>query len=443
MQSVLKTISKYRMFHKNDVIGVACSGGVDSICLLHYLNSIKDKFNIDVVAININHSIRENSAEDTKFVEDFCKEHKIRLYKFKVDCLKIAQEKKLSIEEAARVARYGMFDSLMSKGIVDKICLGHHFQDQAETVLLNLFRGCGLSGASGMEYVRDNYLRPMLDATKLEIETYARENALSYVEDESNFDETYSRNFLRNNIMPKLRAKWNNLDKNLVDFAKICKEDDEYIRTTYMLDGIIEEQNLIRIPLSYFLYPNAVINRVIFEAFEYLKVNKDIEKKHIKIIKDMANQAQNGVKISLPNKVIVHKEYDFISISVKVEKPKQEEIKFRLGSFNLVNFGNLTVRKSGKYEFLNNNHIIDSDKLPEGCVIRTRKAGDVFAKFGSGSKKLNDYFIDIKVPQRLRSEIPLICKDNVVYCVLGYEISDLVKTDASTKSAYILTYKKD
>ncbi|MGN1208297.1 MAG: tRNA lysidine(34) synthetase TilS, partial [Christensenellales bacterium] len=175
---------------------------------------------------------------------------------------------------------------------------------------------------------------------------------------------------------------------------------------------------------------------------EYLKATKDIEKKHISIIKDMAKEAENGVKINLPNNITVHKEYDFITISIKQPKPKLEETNFKLGVFNLVNFGSLTVRKTSKLDLVKDGHLIDSEKLPTGCVIRTRKEGDVFTKFSGGTKKLKDYFIDKKIPQRLRSEIPLLCKGNEVYCILGVEISDKVKVDENTKSAYILSYKK-
>lgn len=440
MQSVQKTINKYRMFKENEIVGVACSGGVDSISLLNFLNAIKDEYDIEVVAINVDHSIREESAEDSLFVQNFCKEKNIRCYKFKIDSVKIAKENKTSLEEGARIGRYGIFDSLLQRGIVDKIALGHHLQDQAETILLNIFRGSGLNGAKGMDFVRGKYIRPMLNTSKLEINQYAVENELPFVEDDSNFDETYSRNYLRHNIMPKLRMKWANLDKNIVDFGKICKEDDEYIKSQMMFDGIVEDRNVVRIPLSYFIYPTPIVNRMILNELEYLKASKDIEKKHLTIIKDMAKEAQNGVKINLPNSLTIHKEYDFLTISVKIPKPKLEPMDFRLGNFNLINFGSLTVRKTVNFNLVEKAHLIDANKLPKGCVIRTRQDGDVFTKFGGGTKKLKDYFIDRKIPQRIRNEIPLICKDNEVYCILGIEISDKVKIDETTKSAYILTY---
>ena len=271
---------------------------------------------------------------------------------------------------------------------------------------------------------------------------YSSNNEIPYVEDETNFDANYSRNYVRQIIMPKLRLKWNNLDKNIVDFGRICKEDNEYINSQMMLDGIMRDENIVRIPLSYFIYPNSVTHRMILNELEFLKANKDIQRKHLNIIKDMAKEAQNGVKISLPNQVTVHKEYDFITISIKKPKPKLEPKDFRLGTFDLTNFGKLTVRKTTKFDIIESSHLIDAEKLPKGCIIRTRQEGDMFTKFGGGTKKLKDYYIDKKIPQRLRADLPLICKDNEVYCVIGVEISDKVKVDENTKSAYVITYKK-
>lgn len=445
MQSVLNTIKKYKMFKKGEVIGVAVSGGVDSMSLLHYLNSIKDDYDIEIIAINVDHSIRENSADDSRFVENYCRENHIRVYKFKIDSLKIANEEKICLEEAARKGRYGVFDSLISRGIVDKICLGHHIQDQAETILLNIFRGSGLNGAKGMEYVRGCYLRPMLNTQKIEITQYAGINEIPFVEDDTNYDETYSRNYLRQNIMPKLRVKWSNIDKNIVEFGNVCAQDDEFISKQMMFDGIIEEENSVRIPISYFLYEKPLVVRMILKELEYLKANKDIEKKHINIIKDMAIESQNGVKINLPNHLTIHKEYDFITITVKQEKPKFQTIKFKLGSYNLTNSTEISVRKTNKIDLneLKNNFILDADKLPSGCEIRTRLDGDKFTQINGGSKKLKDYFIDKKIPQRLRADIPLICKDNEVYAILGYTVSDKVKVDENTKSAYIINLKEN
>ena len=184
---------------------------------------------------------------------------------------------------------------------------------------------------------------------------------------------------------------------------------------------------------------------MIQKEFEYLKVSKDMEKKHYSIIMEMAKEAQNGVKINLPNNITVHKEYDFITISVRVPKPKLETMKFRLGNFNLLSFGDLTVRKTNKIDLnaLNDNCLmIDSEKLPQGCEIRTRRDGDKFCQINGGTKKLKDYFIDKKIPQRLRADIPLLCYEDEVYAIIGYTVSNKVKVDENTKSAYILKIEK-
>lgn len=443
MESVLKTIKKDKLFKTGDIIGVACSGGIDSISLLHYLNSIKEDLDIELVAVNIDHQIRPTSADDTAFVADFCRKNRIRCYKFKVNALEIAKEQKLCLEEAARIARYKAFDALVEKGYVDKIALGHHTQDQAETILLNIFRGAGLKGASGMKTKQGIYVRPMLNTSKDEIYAYAGINQLEHVEDETNGDNDYSRNFLRNEIMPKIRQHWKNIDNNLIGFSKICKQDDEYIESQISFDDLILEKNLARIPLYEFAYPESITSRILRKAFSYLNKLKDIEKKHLDLIKGLVASGENGTKISLPNNIKASLEYDYLTLSVTEVKQKPVPKDFKTCETVFENYGKIKVKKSSKYTIGNNNEwVIDAKKLPETAKWRTRELGDVFTKFGSGEKKLKDYFIDMKIPNRLRSDIPVLADGKEIYCVLGYEISDKVKVDETTKMAYVIKLEK-
>ena len=220
---LIKTIENNNLFLKNEKIGVAVSGGIDSMCLLHYLNKNKDILNISILAITVNHCLRENGASDVKFVEKYCLENNIPCKSFKVDAGMYAKNNKLTIEEGARLVRYGVFDSLLERKIVDKICLAHHSLDQAETILLNLLRGTGLNGAMGMEIKRDNFVRPLLYTDKSEIISYAEINNIPYITDETNYNTEFARNFLRNEIFPQLKKRWPNVEKNLVNFGKICK----------------------------------------------------------------------------------------------------------------------------------------------------------------------------------------------------------------------------
>lgn len=443
MESVLKTIKKDKLIKSGEIIGVACSGGIDSICLLHYLNSKKEDFDIELVAINIDHQIRPNSADDTQFVADFCRRQHIRCYKFKVNAVEIAKENKICLEEAARIARYKAFDALVEKGYVDKIAVGHHYQDQAETILLNIFRGTGLKGASGMSTKQGHYIRPMLNTTKDELLAYAGINGLEHVEDQTNADSEYSRNFIRNEIMPKLRRHWKNIDSSIINFSKICKQDDEYINSQISFDDLVLDKNLVRIPLYEFAYEDSIKNRVLRYAFAHLNKLKDIEKKHLELINSLVASGQNGAKISLPNDIKASLEYDYLTLSVTEKKEKPVPKDFKSGETVFEGFGKIKIRKTSKFEIGKDDEwVIDAKKLPEGAKWRTRENGDRFTKFGSGEKKLKDYFIDEKIPNRIRGDIPVLAVGNEVYCVLGYQISDKVKVDETTKMAYVIKLVK-
>ncbi|MBR4124067.1 MAG: tRNA lysidine(34) synthetase TilS [Clostridia bacterium] len=442
MERAKKTIVENKMFKKGDTVAVACSGGIDSMCLLHFLHANKKELGINVVAVNIDHQIRENSSNDSDFVANFCKENGITCYKFKVDALALAKEKKLGTEEAARIARYKIFDSLIKKNLADKIAIAHHQSDQAETILLNIFRGTGLKGASGMETMQGNYVRPLLNTSKVEIENYAKDNNLEHVEDQTNKDDTYSRNFIRNQVLPLIKTKWKNIEKNLINFANVCKQDDEYILSTISFDDILIEKNSVRIPLYKFVANDAVQNRLLRYAFAKLGLSKDIEKRHLKIIRDLVATGENGSKINLPNNLKASLDYDELMLYVPKQKKEFVPKDFKTGKTVFENFV-VNIKKTNKFDLqAENTHIIDANKLPSDVKWRVRQTGDVFAKFGSGEKKLKDYFIDKKIPNLQRDQIPLLASGNEIYCVLCYEISDKVKTTKDTKKVYVIDYKK-
>ena len=276
MQSALNFIKENDLIKPGERIGVGVSGGSDSIALVHFLNSVKEELDIEVIAIHIDHGIREESRDEANFVISKCKEMGVRAYKFKIDSPKIAKEKNISLETAAREGRYSIFNSLLKKDVVDKIALAHHLNDQAETILMHIFRGSGVSGARGMEAVRDKaFIRPLLNTAKEEILDYINFNSLDYVEDSSNIDNSYSRNFLRNIIMPKILSKWPGAIRAITNFGKTLKEDDDYINSQIYDDAIIYEEKEAKIPLSYFLYPAPIITRMIIKALKSIGVKVD------------------------------------------------------------------------------------------------------------------------------------------------------------------------
>ena len=442
MEKVKQFILENNLINKGEVIGVGVSGGSDSMALLNMLVNLQEELDFEVVGIHINHGIREESRDEEEFVVKKCKGLGIRVYKFKIDSLKLAKEKNTSIETAAREGRYEIFKSLIKKDVVDKIALAHHQLDQAETILMHIFRGSGSLGAIGMEPTRDRvFIRPILQLTKKEIMDYIMDNNIDYVQDKSNEDSTYNRNFLRNVILPQIAERWPGVENNIVNFGNILKEDEKYIEGYVYDDAVLYEENMARIPLSYFVYPQPIVNRLIIKVFKKLGFVKDFERKHVEIIKDIASNKENGTRIKLPYDITVIKEYDYITIINKTRENKDFSAEFKIGEIEVPNFGKIVVKKVNSLKNRPNCLYIDLKKLPKNLSWRFRKEGDVFTKFGGGSKKLKSFLIDKKIPVRLRDNLPVLADSKEVFVVAGVEISEKVKVEEG-KSILEIEVKK-
>ena len=429
MENILSLTQENDLIKTGNTIGVACSGGSDSMALLHKLCALKNELQIDVLAITVDHSIRENGAKDAEFVENYCKENNIHCCRFKVDVPHIAQQKAISLESAAREARFGVFDALIQKGVVDKIALAHHRQDQAETILMHLFRGAGLGGLKGMELENNsNYIRPLLYTSKKEVMDYIKANNIPYVIDETNAENIYTRNYLRNEILPLIIKKWPNAVNALINFGKSASEDDEYIYNHLNDHALIIDDKIAQIPLSYFLYDKAVISRIIFKALHGIGINVDIERKHIDLIIELA-KCENGKKINLPLGVSAHKEYEYITLTRKKLQKVDFFAELKCGEIDVPNFGKIITKRVKDFDYKPNVIYIDQKKVPKGAIWRYRKEGDVIEKFGGGTKKLKSFLIDKKIPQRERDFIPVLAFGNEVFAIAGLEISEKVKIE--------------
>lgn len=436
MDNTLSIIESANLIEKNDIVGVACSGGRDSMALLHFLNSLSTKLGFFLVAINIDHCIREKSEEDSQFVISYCEKNSIEVLSYKIDVPAICEKEKIGLELAARNARYNVFNMLLKNKTVTKIALGHHLQDQAETILLNIFRGTGLKGASGMKISSNNFIRPMLTTSRTEIQAYIIANNIPFVDDESNFENEYSRNYIRNMIMPLVRNKWPHADNSITNFGKICAEDDDFINNQINKSSIIVNGQTARIPTNCLVVNNSLSSRLIMHALNQISVNKNIEKKHINAICELSKCGANGAKINLPNKLVAIKEYNYLTLTNKLLAPKKLKESFKKGALDIPSFGVIETKLTRKLKNHNFTHIIDHKKVPKDAVWRYKQKGDIFEKFGGGTKSLNDYLIDKKVPNRLRGITPVLASGNEILVIAGVEISDKVKLDDSTISAY-------
>lgn len=442
MQSIINTIKNHNMISEGDIIGVAVSGGSDSMTLLHFLATHREDFGIQVVAVHFNHSIRPTSDSDMDLVTETAKELGIRVIKTTFDVPTFCNQKGLSIEQGARECRYNFFDSLITKGIITKIALAHHINDQAETILMHILRGSGLTGARGMAFVRDSYIRPMLNTEKHEIMTYIKTNYIEYADDETNFCNDYNRNYIRNTVLPSIKERYPNVIRAIVNFGNTCNEDNSYINSQVPYENIIRENNVVRIPLTYFLYDKSIVTRLIFRAISYLGIHSDIERKHIEIIIDLANNCANGSRIDLSNNLTAHREYDYLSITSRVIQMNGKEKPFKVGNITFENFGTIFVDKTDDLSINTSTHIIDAKKIPPKTIWRYRQDGDEFEKFGGHKKKLRSYFIDRKIPARIRGTIPVLANGNQILLIAGLEISNSVRIDENTKTAYSIQVNK-
>lgn len=439
MQNVLDFINQNNLIKPGERIGVGVSGGSDSMALVHFLHSLSEQLDIEVIAICVDHGIREESREEANFVISKCKQMGVRAYKFRIDAPKLAKERNISLETAAREGRYGVFDSLFKKDVVDKIALAHHLSDQAETILMHIFRGAGVSGARGMDAMRGKkYIRPLLTTSKEEILDYVNFNNIDYIEDSSNSDNSYSRNYLRNIIIPQISSKWPGAIKAIANFGKAIKEDDDYINSQIYDDAVIYEEKEAKIPLSYFMYASPIISRMIIKVLKNIGIVCDFEKKHIDAIKDLALSG-NGKRISLPFDVVAIKDYDYLTLANKKKEIPPFEAELRCGELDVPEQSKLIVKRVKDFTAKDNVLLFDYRKVPKTAVWRFRRDGDVFTKFGGGTKKLKSFLIDKKIPQRKRDIIPVLADGNEVYVIAGVEISEKVKVE-NVPTAYSVEF---
>ena len=440
LQEAMNVAFEKKFIEKHQVIGVGVSGGKDSMALLHLLNQNKEKFEFEIVAINIDHMIRENSASDSEFVIDYCKKNNIKTHQFKVNAKKYSQENKMSLELAARQLRYGVFEALIKKGIVNKIALAHHQNDQAETILMNLFRGTGTSGIQGMDYQReDGFIRPFLNISKTQIEEYISQHEIPFVVDQTNEEDTYNRNFVRNQIIPLILQRWPSALQSITNFAQIVAEDDEYISSHVLTDAVLFDDKLAKIPSSYFLQDRALVSRMIFEVLKKIGVTKDFERKHVEMLIAFSKNEKTGAKLDFPCELKAIKEYDYVTLVNHQKEKITLQLPFKIGKIDFA--GQLfRVSKIAKEDFEKTptNLMLDLDKVPKDAVWRVKQEGDVFCKFGGGTKKLKSYLTDKKIPSRLRETLPILAKDNQVFAILGVEIADSVKVDETTKNCAVI-----
>ena len=431
---IFKTIIKHRMIKpgfKGIIVGL--SGGADSVALLHFLAGS----GLPLLAVHINHGLRgEESEADEDFCRDFCKSLDIPIKVFNVDVGEIARLHKLSIEEAGRMVRYDTFKKVMEEKGFDKIATGHHKNDAAETVLMQILRGTGR--IRGIPPVRDNIIRPLIDVAREEIERYCQRHKLSYCVDHTNALTDYTRNKIRLETIPLLAGQYNpNLVDTLARLADISQGEDDF------LDKFTPKFPPMQLPIKEMgQFHLALQRRAVRHA---LKPLDNINHNHIDSVLSLLYM-DNGKEISLPGNHVARRSYDKIIVRKRevvedfvISLPREEDVYiiqancwFYLGSKPKAREGDFLAAVP-----------LDGAKLGDTAIeVRRRRPGDKIFIEGVGTKKVKDWLIDKKIPKEERDGLVFVAAGEDVIAILGKFQSDKFMPE-DKNAIYLQVWKRD
>ena len=413
-----------------DSVVLGVSGGPDSMALLHLMTRLKKALDIEVVCAHVNHNTgRPGQFEEQKFVERFCKQNNIVF-----ETLTIDDYGDDNFHNEAHSKRYNYFDKLVKQYNAKYLLTAHHGDDLIETILMRIVRGSTLRGYSGFSKVvkKNGYkiIRPLIQVTKEEILEYNKKNNIKYALDSSNFKDVYTRNRFRKYIVPQLKKEDINVHKKFYKFSKTLLEYNEFIDK--IVNSKIKE-----------IYPNNVLNiekfrnedkiiqqKVIYHILEntYQDDLMLITDKHVDILLDVIKSKRSNVKIHLPNGVQAIKSYDTLVLSTINREVNSYDIE--LNKFvNLPNGKNIEVVKDTK---LTNNFVcrLNSKEISLPLHVRSRQNGDkILIKGMIGKKKINDVFIDCKIPMDERDKWPIVVdNDGLVVWLPGLKKTKFDKT---------------
>ncbi len=474
IKTVEGTIRAYSMIEPGDSVLVCVSGGPDSVALLYIILSLAQRFSLRVGVAHLNHCLRQkDSDDDAEFVAFLARKFDLPCYIKKEDVNKYRHEKKLSLEEAARIVRYRFFESVAEKYIFNKIALGHNADDNAELVIMHLLRGSGPLGISGIPPVRDGkIIRPLMKLTKSEILEFLTINELKFVLDKSNFDERYLRNRIRHRLIPHLKSSYN---KKIVEtinrFASIVSSEEEWVDDLInsMFNKFVLTAENNSVALSIFSINElhiAARRRIIRKAIAEIKGNlRRISFSHIDSIISLLNSGPASGYIDLPDRIRIKRDGDIItflrekgalrdlhkessdknklSFEYRILKPEagfKEEISpnsLLIKELGLkINFFEINIKNlSDIYRTGHNVAFFDMDKLCFPLVVRNVRPGDRFQPFGmSGTQKVKKYFINNKITRIQRDRCPILLSQEKIIWVVGYRIDDCFKVKQSTEN---------
>ena len=454
LEKVRRTIDRYRLLDKGDRLIVGVSAGVDSMVLLHLLSAYRQEFDLSLIVAHVNHGLRPEESE--KEMELVKKESERLGFTFEYGPFNVKEFQEvggISLQDAARRIRFHFFNVLLQKYNANKIALGHHADDQVETVLLRLMRGSGLKGLKGMLPIREGrVIRPLLEVWRREVESFVEEMKIPYLLDSSNLKKNYLRNRLRLTLIPLIEKEYQpNFKKIVLKTSTILREENDYLErgAEEAYQKIVrEEKDALSFKFSeyQFLHPAIqwrIIQKMLGRIYSGETVIEEREGMEVDQIYKKFHQLLPSFFIELPHGVSLEKRYDLVLIGKGWVKPVPPfEVELISPGRNYVEEIKREVvigetSRDDKFKDLYglpDIALLDYQSLQFPLKMRNFRPGDRFRPLGvKGTQKLKEFFIDHKIPKFERPRIPLLISGEMIAWIVGYRIDERVKVTEKTK----------
>jgi len=453
---IRETIKKYSMLGPGDRVVIAVSGGPDSVCLLSVLHSLAKDLDLTLHVAHLDHMFRgKESADEALFVEGLAKKFNIAATIEKIDVPAFCRERGLFAQAGAREVRYGFFASVAETVGAARIATGHTASDQAETFLMRLVRGAGVSGLSAIPPKRGNIIRPLIEATREDVLGYLRSAGLEFATDPSNAKPVYTRNRIRSDVLPVLREFNPRIVETLAAEASLLRDEDEAIEAylAQMMKGMFDqEEGLIAIKRAEFnALPPAFRRRMFRLAAGLIGADSPVlSRVQVDEALGFIAGSQTGRAMRLPQGLRVEREYERFNLSKALEAEHFSHALEVPGTTSVPELGlhiEVILSDGGSArEPEDRNYrwqaLFDYDKIKPllTLTLRDRRPGDRFCPAGMGgrSKKLQDYLVDEKVPRRKRDAVPLLCSGDDILWVVGFRTDVRFLPQANTKRVLVI-----
>ena len=446
---------KHKLFKSGEKILVGFSGGADSTALLLALWHLKSKYGYSLLAAHVNYDLRgEDSKLDEQYARKFCFDRNISIV-----VKNITIDSTSNVENHAREVRFKYFNNLRKLYKIQKIVLGHNREDQAETLLFRMFRGSGYTGIKGISPITDDVVHPLLSFSRKDITSYLELEGVKWREDLSNKDNTYSRNKIRNQMIPWIQEHLNpNVVTKLYETAEIFSETDDILESLakrrFLKAQIKHSKDECRLSTKIIKKTRSVLRYYVYkEAYSRINGNsKDFYHNNFIEIENLLT-SDGSKQIYLPNNVYVFKEYDEL-IFTNIDFSKSENIENEKEITSLRNRSTfedyrIIMKKLKKMPTKRNLFedkdiaYLDLDKTSFPITIRHRKPGDRFHPLGmQHNKKLKDFLIDEKIPKFDRDKVLIFCDKEKIIWLAGYRIDDRVVTSEQTQNILQISIEK-